>query len=293
MDELVGRVARALAAGDVRAPNGRVTEVPDGRVIRWYATIGLVDRPSGTRGRTALYGRRHVLQLVAIKRLQAQGHSLAEIQAALGGATEATLRRVADVPSQVLTDPAQAPRGRFDEDAGSAARARESAGMPGEFGAPGVFGAPGAFGADGVFGGDEAPPPGSASAPRPRFWARTEPAPVRPGIADLANSDPAASDPAGSDPAESNAAGSDPADSDPADSGPAHGGLARPHGAHRDSRARDRVEVLHGVALGPATVLLVPGEPTEDDLSAIRAATRPLLDLLAARGLLTSPGKGA
>ena len=68
LGELVGRVAEAIGAADVRAPNGRVTEVPDGRVIRWYATIGLVDRPSGFRGRTALYGARHLLQLVAIKR---------------------------------------------------------------------------------------------------------------------------------------------------------------------------------------------------------------------------------
>jgi hypothetical protein len=94
--ELVGRAARALA--DVRAPNGRVTELPDARMIRWYATIGIVDKPSGFRGRTALYGRRHLLQLVAVKRLQAQGRALAEIQAELTGATEATLHGIARLP---------------------------------------------------------------------------------------------------------------------------------------------------------------------------------------------------
>jgi hypothetical protein len=94
--ELAGRAAKALA--DVRAPNGRVTELPDARMIRWYATIGIVDKPSGFRGRTALYGRRHLLQLVAVKRLQAQGLALAEIQAELTGATEATLHRIAGLP---------------------------------------------------------------------------------------------------------------------------------------------------------------------------------------------------
>jgi hypothetical protein len=103
LDELAGRVAEALAVGDVRAPNGRVTQVPDGRVIRWYTTIGIVDRPSSMRGRTALYGPRHLLQLVAIKRLQAQGRSLAEIQADLTGATDLTLHRLAAVPPRVLT----------------------------------------------------------------------------------------------------------------------------------------------------------------------------------------------
>jgi hypothetical protein len=93
--ELVWRAAQALADADVRAPNGRVTQLPDARMIRWYATIGIVDKPSGFRGRTALYGHRHLLQLVAIKRLQAQGLPLAEIQARLTGATAAALREIA------------------------------------------------------------------------------------------------------------------------------------------------------------------------------------------------------
>ena len=87
MDELVERVRRALAAEYPGAPNGRVREAPDRRAIRWYTTTGLVDRPLGMRGRTALYGPRHLLQIVAVKRRQADGRSLADIQAELGGAT--------------------------------------------------------------------------------------------------------------------------------------------------------------------------------------------------------------
>jgi len=94
---LVFLLLPALAAGDVRAPNGRVTPLPDVRVVRWYATIGLVDRPLGMRGRTALYGPRHLYQLVAVKRRQAQGHTLADIQAELTGATDAVLMRIADM----------------------------------------------------------------------------------------------------------------------------------------------------------------------------------------------------
>jgi DNA-binding transcriptional MerR regulator len=111
MDELVERVARALAAEYAGAPNGRVRDLPDRRAIRWYTTTGLVDRPAGMRGRTALYGRRHLLQLVAVKRRQAQGHTLAAIQAELHGASEAVLADVARVPEEVLTggDPAAAP----------------------------------------------------------------------------------------------------------------------------------------------------------------------------------------
>jgi DNA-binding transcriptional MerR regulator len=102
-DQLVQRVAAALAGPAYPgAPNARVRDVPDRRTVRWYSTIGLVDRPAAMRGRTALYGTRHLLQIVAIKRLQAQGLSIAQIQAQLVGATDATLRRVAAIDEAVL-----------------------------------------------------------------------------------------------------------------------------------------------------------------------------------------------
>ncbi|PZS30626.1 MAG: MerR family transcriptional regulator [Pseudonocardiales bacterium] len=115
--ELAATAATAVAAADVRGANRRVTDLPDERTIRWYSTIGLLERPSGNRGRTALYGERHVLQLVAIKRRQAEGRTLAEIQAELLGATDRTLRRIADMPPPV--DVAPVPR------AASASTARQ------------------------------------------------------------------------------------------------------------------------------------------------------------------------
>jgi DNA-binding transcriptional MerR regulator len=53
------------------------------------------------RGRTALYGRRHLLQLVAIKRLQAKGLTLAEVQAQLAGASTRVLEHVASIADDV------------------------------------------------------------------------------------------------------------------------------------------------------------------------------------------------
>ena len=83
----------------MRAPNGRVRELgDDGRAIRWYSTKGLVDRPTIGAGHAARYGERHLLQLVAVKRLQARGMTLAEIQRRLAGATDAMLREVANLP---------------------------------------------------------------------------------------------------------------------------------------------------------------------------------------------------
>jgi hypothetical protein len=91
-------------SGRARA-NGRVRDVPNERLVRWYVTVGLVDPPLSRRGRVARYGRRHLLQLVAVKRRQAEGRSLAEIQAELAGATDETLAGVAR-----LTDASPAPQ---------------------------------------------------------------------------------------------------------------------------------------------------------------------------------------
>jgi hypothetical protein len=115
LDELVARVSAALGAADYPgAPNGRVREVPDKRAIRWYTTIGLLDRPAGMRGRTALYGPRHLAQLVAIKRRQAQGRSLAEIQAELVGASDDALMQLAGVEgAEASARPAPAARDAF------------------------------------------------------------------------------------------------------------------------------------------------------------------------------------
>jgi DNA-binding transcriptional MerR regulator len=99
LDELAERVDAALAVDYRGQPSGRVRAVPDRRAIRWYTTIGLIDRPVAYRGRTALYGPRHLLQLVAVKRLQAKGLPLVAIQQELAGATDTQLAQVAHLPA--------------------------------------------------------------------------------------------------------------------------------------------------------------------------------------------------
>ncbi|MET8869086.1 MerR family transcriptional regulator [Nonomuraea sp. NPDC004580] len=146
--ELAEHAARALRDGAATAghsANGRVRDVPGERLIRWYTTIGLLDPPLTRRGRIARYGRRHLLQLVAVKRMQAAGHSIAEIQTTLTGATDHTLEQASGLNGS-LPRPGPAPaaggggeRARFwAERPGSppeepvrdvAARAQEAAGV--------------------------------------------------------------------------------------------------------------------------------------------------------------------
>src|SRR5260221_5844838 len=105
IDELSAAAEAALAEGYGGPPNGRVRDVPDRRTIRYYTTLGLIDGPAEMRGRTALYGRRHVLQLVAIKRLQAEGRTLLDIQKQLLGLSASALNRLARLPADIQSLP--------------------------------------------------------------------------------------------------------------------------------------------------------------------------------------------
>jgi MerR HTH family regulatory protein len=151
LDELAERVDLALAVDYQGQPSGRVRAVPDGRAIRWYTTIGLIDRPVAHRGRTALYGPRHLLQLVAVKRLQAKGLPLVAIQQELAGATDSQLARVARLPSDArptvpsgpvpavaVPDGGDPPTGRVPGRRGSAGTPRSAAPAQPPAVAPGV-----------------------------------------------------------------------------------------------------------------------------------------------------------
>src|SRR6516164_9552269 len=103
LDELCEEVAKALEGEGAETLDGRVREVPDRRTIRYYTTLGLLDRPAEMRGRTAYYGPRHLLQLLAIKRLQAMGRSLSVIQQALLGLDDTELRQLAGLQEELDT----------------------------------------------------------------------------------------------------------------------------------------------------------------------------------------------
>lgn len=65
--------------------SNRVRWTPNDRQIRYYTTLGLLDKPFGGRGYGNTYDLKHLLQLLAIKQLQHQGLKLAEIQPVLTG----------------------------------------------------------------------------------------------------------------------------------------------------------------------------------------------------------------
>ncbi len=95
LDELSEAVENLLMGrnSEIAQPDHRVSAKPDARTIRYYTTLGLLDRPT-IRGRQAIYGRRHLLQLLAIKSLQLTALPLAEIQTRLYGLSDGEIEAV-------------------------------------------------------------------------------------------------------------------------------------------------------------------------------------------------------
>ncbi len=98
--------------------DGRVRWEPNARQLRYYATLGLLDRPAYMSGRTAYYDCRHLLQLLAVKRLQQQGQSLQQIQQRLMGLGATELEELLTLPhswQDLLTPGSVDPNGNFWE----------------------------------------------------------------------------------------------------------------------------------------------------------------------------------
>lgn len=102
LEALVETAARELHGLGVRSDDGRVAAVPDERSVRFYQTTGLVDRPMRYDGRKAIYGYRHLLQVLAVKRLQQEGQPLALIQRALTGRTFSELEQALGLVAREL-----------------------------------------------------------------------------------------------------------------------------------------------------------------------------------------------
>lgn len=107
LDELTRRVDAVLRRDHVRQDNGQVAQAPNARAVRWYQSTGLLRRPD-QRGRVAYYGPAHLAELVAIKRLQAEGLSLVEVEGRLRGLDDAALFEFAALPADIIDVPVPA-----------------------------------------------------------------------------------------------------------------------------------------------------------------------------------------
>lgn len=117
LSALAGAILEASAIYPI---NAAASAHPSERTIRFYVARTLVSPPEG-RGTAAIYGYRHLLQVLAIKLQQMEGATLDQLVKDLGGLPgDVVERRVAAAlgpklppPDQLpLTVPEGAPRGK-------------------------------------------------------------------------------------------------------------------------------------------------------------------------------------
>lgn len=124
-----------LDGAGVTPINSAAQSRPSDRTIRFYVTRHLMSAPDG-RGTAAIYGYRHLLQLLAIKLRQMEGATLSAIEKELAESPGDVLeKRVASTlgtvppPDELMADSRSVPRGRVARM--MANRSRDAAGQGG------------------------------------------------------------------------------------------------------------------------------------------------------------------
>jgi len=82
---------RVLAEMDLEQARGTVTSVPDERTIRYYMAEGLIQTPEEKQGTASVFGYRNLLQLVTVKKLQAEHLPIRKIRELVAGKSEQEL----------------------------------------------------------------------------------------------------------------------------------------------------------------------------------------------------------
>jgi DNA-binding transcriptional MerR regulator len=92
--EFADQAARLVGQFVPRQERGSVTEVPDERMVRYYTAEGLLSAPEGRQGASAIYGYTHLLQLLAVKRLQAEHLPIKKIREMVEGKSAVELEQL-------------------------------------------------------------------------------------------------------------------------------------------------------------------------------------------------------
>ena len=93
--ELAQEAARILAeSGVAQQARGTVTELPDERTVRYYLAEGLIPPAEEKQGTASVFGYRHLLQLLVVKKLQAEHLPIRAIKDLVTGKTERQLEKL-------------------------------------------------------------------------------------------------------------------------------------------------------------------------------------------------------
>jgi len=86
-----------LADMNLEQERGTVTSVPDERTIRYYMAEGLVQTPEEKQGTASVFGYLNLLQLLTVKKLQAEHLPIRKIRELVAGKNEQELETMLGV----------------------------------------------------------------------------------------------------------------------------------------------------------------------------------------------------
>ena len=99
IQELAEAVNAWCRERSLQPANGQAASELSPRTLHYYRSAGLLDAPDSSAGPG--YGRRHFLQLAAIRILQAQGLPLSRIQQLLFGRSDQELEQIAESAGKI------------------------------------------------------------------------------------------------------------------------------------------------------------------------------------------------
>jgi len=100
IDELVSLLGELLPQLVGEQERYKVTSVPTVRTVRNYISKGLVDKPLRYEGPVALYGYRHLLQIVVVKHLQANHFQIKKIREIISDLSDEKLEELLPSPEK-------------------------------------------------------------------------------------------------------------------------------------------------------------------------------------------------
>lgn len=89
--------AQILAELQLEQQRGTVTSVPDERTIRYYLAEGLIQTPDEKQGTASVFSYLHLLQLLTVKKLQAEHLPIRKIRELVAGKSEQELETLLGV----------------------------------------------------------------------------------------------------------------------------------------------------------------------------------------------------
>ena len=90
---------QVLAEMGLEQARGTVTSVPDERTIRYYMAEGLVQTPEERQGTASVFGYINLLQLLTVKKLQAEHLPIRKIRELVAGKSEQELETLLGIGS--------------------------------------------------------------------------------------------------------------------------------------------------------------------------------------------------